>query len=83
MFEVGGLRDRQRDYIDWALRTALSLGIEPDAVLTEDVAIPLAAKLKPPLQICRHLVRAFEAGFEASVKPIDAVTVEGCAVTRD
>ncbi|MET4898628.1 AAA family ATPase [Sphingomonadaceae bacterium jetA1] len=77
VFEFGGLRDRQRDYIDWALRTALSPGIEPDAVLTEDAAILLAAKLKTPLQIGRHLVRAFEAGFEASVKPIDAATVEG------
>lgn len=73
----GDAADRQRDYIDWALRTALSLGIEPDAVLTEDAAILLAAKLKTPLQIGRHLVRAFEAGFEASVKPIDAATVEG------
>lgn len=77
MFEFGGLRDRQRDYIDWALRTALSPGIEPDAVLTKDAAILLAAKLKTPLQIGRHLVRAFEAGFEASVKPIDAATIEG------
>jgi hypothetical protein len=33
LFEFGGLRDRQRDYIDWALRTALSPGIEPDAGL--------------------------------------------------
>ncbi len=76
VFEFGGLRDRQRDYIDWALRTALSPGIEPDAVLTEDAAILLAAKLKTPLQIGRHLVRAFEAGFGASVKTIDAA-VEG------
>jgi hypothetical protein len=72
-----GLRDRQREYIDRALRTALSPGIEPDAVVTKDAAILLAAKLKTPLQIGRHFVRAFEARFEASVKPIDAATVEG------
>ena len=36
----------------------------------------LAAKLKTPLQIGRHLVRAFEAGFEAGVKPVDASIVE-------
>jgi type II secretory pathway predicted ATPase ExeA len=77
VFEFGGLRDRQRDYIDWALRAALSPGIEPDVVLSEDAAILLAAKLKTPLQIGRHLVRAFEAGFGASVKPVDAATVEG------
>jgi hypothetical protein len=34
------------------------------------------AKLKTPLQIGRHLVRAFEAGFEAGVKPVDQTTVE-------
>lgn len=28
------------------------------------------------MQIGRHLVRAFEAGFEAGVKPIDASIVE-------
>ena len=35
-----------------------------------------AAKLKTPLQIGRHLVRAFEAGFEAGVKPVEQITVE-------
>jgi type II secretory pathway predicted ATPase ExeA len=76
IFEFGGLRNQQRDYIDWALRAALSPGIEPEEVLTEDAAILLAARLKTPLQIGRHLVRAFEAGFGASVKPIDAATIE-------
>jgi hypothetical protein len=59
------------------LHTALSPGIEPEDALTEDAAILLAARLKTPLQIGRHLVRAFEAGFGASVKPIDAATIEG------
>ncbi|SEN69543.1 Type II secretory pathway, component ExeA (predicted ATPase) [Sphingomonas gellani] len=77
VFEFGGLRDRQRDYIDWALRAALSPGVEPEDVLTEDAAVLLAARLKTPLQIGRHLVRAFEAGFGASVKPVDAATVDG------
>lgn len=36
----------------------------------------MAARLKTPLQIGRHLVRAFEAGFEMGVKPIDATTVD-------
>ena len=34
------------------------------------------AKLKTPLQIGQHLVRAFEAGFEIGAKPIDAGVVE-------
>ncbi len=42
----------------------------------------LVSKLKTPLQIGRHLVRAFEAGFEAGVKPIDATVVEGVLSAR-
>lgn len=38
--------------------------------------ILLAERLKTPLQIGRYLVRAFEVGFDASVKPVDAATIE-------
>ena len=44
--------------------------------LADDAATLLAAKLKTPLQIGQHLVRAFEAGFEIGAKPIDAGVVE-------
>ena len=76
VFEFGGLRDRQRDYIDWVLKASLGQGAAPEDVLTDDAATLLAAKLKTPLQIGQHLVRAFEAGFEIGAKPIDAGVVE-------
>lgn len=76
MFEFGGLRDRQRDYIDWAMNASLEEGVRAESVLTDEAATILAARLKTPLQIGRHLMRAFEAGFEAGVKPIDAGIVE-------
>ena len=76
VFEFGGLRNRQRDYIDWVLKASLAEGTVPDDVLTDEAATLLAAKLKTPLQIGRHLVRAFEAGFEIGAKPIDAGVVE-------
>jgi type II secretory pathway predicted ATPase ExeA len=76
VFEFGGLRDRQRDYIDWVLRASLKDTIEPDQILTAEAATLLAAKLKTPLQIGQHLVRAFEAGFEIGAKPIDVNIVE-------
>jgi type II secretory pathway predicted ATPase ExeA len=76
VFEFGGLRDRQRDYIDWVLRASLKDSIEPNQVLTDEAATLLAAKLKTPLQIGQHLVRAFEAGFEIGAKPIDVNIVE-------
>jgi type II secretory pathway predicted ATPase ExeA len=76
VFEFGGLRDRQRDYIEWVLKTSLEEGVAPDDVLTDEAATLLAAKLKTPLQLGQHLVRAFEAGFEIGAKPINATVVE-------
>ena len=76
VLEFGGLRDRQRAYLDWALAAALRDGVDRAAIITDDAITLLAAKLKTPLQIGRHLVRAFEAGFEAGVKPVDQTTVE-------
>jgi len=76
VFEFGGLRDQQRDYIDWVLKASLNEGVAPDDVLNDEAATLLAAKLKTPLQIGQHLVRAFEAGFELGTKPIDASIVE-------
>jgi hypothetical protein len=64
VFEFGGLRDRQRDCIDWVLKASLDEGVAPDDVLTDEAATLLAAKLKTPLQIGQHLVRAFEAGMD-------------------
>lgn len=76
VFEFGGLRDRQRDYIDWVMQGILPEGAKVDDVITDDAMTLLAARLKTPLQIGRHLVRAFEAGFEMGVRPVDVTTVE-------
>ena len=76
VFEFGGLRDRQRNYIDWVLKASLDEGVAPDDVLTDEAAKLLAAKLMTPLQIGQHLVRAFVAGLEIGAKPIDASVVE-------
>ncbi len=73
---VRRLRDRPRDYIDRVLKASLGDGMMPDHVLTDEAATLLAAKLKTPLQIGQHLVRAFEAGFEIGAKPITAGVAE-------
>ena len=57
VFEFGGLRDRQRDYIDWVLKISLDEGVTPEDIMTDAAATRLAAKLKTPLQIGQHLVR--------------------------
>ena len=77
VFGFSGLRDRQRDY-----RRLGAEGLAQrkcghlDDVLTDEAATLLAAKLKTPLQIGQHLVRAFEAGFEIGAKPTAAGVVE-------
>lgn len=64
------MRDRQRDYIDWVFKASLDEGVTPDDVLTDEAATLLGAKLKTPLQIGQHLVRAFEVGFENIVEAV-------------
>jgi type II secretory pathway predicted ATPase ExeA len=77
VFEFGGLRDQQRDYITWAIGQCLADGRDIGEVIDDTAIGKLAAKLKTPLQIGRYLVRAFEAGFAADVKPVDGAIVDG------
>src|SRR6267378_4171079 len=71
VFEFGGLRDRQRDYIDWVLKALLDESVAPDDVVTDEATTLLAAKLKTPLQIGQHLVRAFEAGLSHQLNDLE------------
>jgi len=78
VFEFGGLRDQQREYISQCLPDGADI-----ADVIDDAAIAcLAARLRTPLQIGRYLVRAFEAGFAAGVKPVNLDIVDGVLSTR-
>ena len=63
VFEFGGLRDQQRNYIDWVLRASLKEAAEPEEILTAEAATALAAKLKTPLQIGQHWCGALRPGL--------------------
>jgi hypothetical protein len=53
------------------------------ADVIDDAAIARpAARLRTPLQIGRYLVRAFEAGFAAGVKPVNLGLVDGVLSSR-
>jgi len=82
VFEFGGLRDRQRDYIDWVMKASLQEGVDQADVLTDAAATLLAAKLKTPLQIGQHLVRALEAAHEVGAKPVDVDMIEAVLSRR-
>jgi hypothetical protein len=57
-------------------------GCRAEEVMTDAAATRLAAKLKTPLQIGQHLVRAFEAAFEIGAKPVDENVVEAVLSLR-
>jgi type II secretory pathway predicted ATPase ExeA len=82
VFEFGGLRDRQRDYIDRMLKISLEEGVTPEDIMTDAAATRLAARLKTPLPIGQHLVCAFEAGFEVAAKPVDETVAEAVLSLR-
>src|SRR3954453_3633872 len=82
VFEFGGLRDRQRDYIDWVLKSSLEEGVAPEEIMTDAAATRLAARLKTPLQIGQYLVRAFEAGLGGAPKPVEETVVEAVLSLR-
>lgn len=82
IFEFGGLRDRQRDFLDWLLSQALEDGVAASEIISEEALGMLAAKLKTPLQLSRYLIRAFEAGFGMGAKPLDATVVDGVLSCR-
>ena len=76
VFEFGGLRDRQRDYMDWVLRSSLEEGVAPEDVITDAAATRLAAKLNTPVLCGPQLVGDFAAGFSRGVMPIDETVAE-------
>jgi hypothetical protein len=64
------------------LKNSVEEGVAPEDVITDAAAIRLAAKLKTPLQIGQHLVRAFEAAFKIGDKPVDENVVEAVLSLR-
>lgn len=63
VFDFDGIAGHQRDYIAWLLKTCAA---EDAAIaeMIEDAAIDLlAARLRTPLQIERHLTLAFEEAY--------------------
>jgi hypothetical protein len=61
---------------NWVLKSSVEDGVTAEDIITDAAATRLAARLKTPLQIGQHLVRAFEAGFEVGAKPVDESVVE-------
>lgn len=76
-FAFEGIAGHQRAYIAWLLQTCAAEGLRPGDLVAEPAVDLMAAKLRTPLQIERHLTLAFEEGFRVGgEKPLSAEVVE-------
>jgi len=76
IFSLYNLIGNQREYLEWLMQTCTSEGTEISDILEPAALELIAARLKTPLQIEQHLTLAFEAAFQAGVKPVPATVVE-------
>src|SRR5947209_8384055 len=75
-FAFDGIVGQQREYISWLLQACTAEGTRPGGLVADAAVELLAAKLRTPLQIERHLTLAFEEGFRVGEKPVTAEVVE-------
>ena len=75
-FSFDGITGQQREYIVWLLKACAVKGTAVDDLIAEPAVELLAARLRTPLQIERHLTLAFEEGFRIGEKPITTDVVE-------
>lgn len=76
VFTLDGIAGSQREYLRWLLAACARGQAAPEAILTEAAQDLLAARLRTPLQIQRHLALALEAGYQAGETPVPAEVVE-------
>src|SRR5262249_46211915 len=76
IFTLDGLAGSQREYLQWLFHVCTAGKIEPEILLTQEPRDLLASKLRPPLQMQRHLTLAREVGYHTGEQPISAGMVE-------
>jgi len=70
IFEFEGIAGHQREYINWLLRACAAEGTAVSDMIEEAAVELLAARLRTPLQIERHLTLAFEEAYRLGAKPV-------------
>ena len=77
VFDFDGIAGHQREYFAWLLKTWAAVD-SAIAEMIEDAAIDLlAARLRTPLQIERHLTLAFEEAYRLGAKPVPVEIADG------
>jgi type II secretory pathway predicted ATPase ExeA len=75
-FNLDGLGQQKKDYIEWILGQCSYEKITPYDILTREAIELLAERLVTPLQITHYLSLALVKGFTIGTKPIDQDIIE-------
>ena len=76
VFPFEGMAGHQAAYIAWLLERCLKEGADPAAVIEQDAAALLAARLRTPLQVEQYLTLAFEETHRIGEGTVTAAVVE-------
>jgi type II secretory pathway predicted ATPase ExeA len=76
IFDFEGIAGHQRKYIDWLLRACAAESTAAADMIEEAAVELLAARLRTPLQIERHLTLAFEEAYRLGAKPVPVEIAE-------
>lgn len=65
-FAFDGIAGQQREYTAWLLQTCAAEGLRPGDLAADEAVELMAAKLRTPLQIERHLTLPFSTNWSRS-----------------
>jgi hypothetical protein len=77
VFDFDGIVGHQREYIDWLLKICAAEDVALTGMIDEAAIELLAARLRTPLQIERHLTLAFEEAYRLGAKPVPVEIADG------
>jgi type II secretory pathway predicted ATPase ExeA len=77
VFDFDGIVGHQREYIDWLLKICAAEDVALTEMIDEATIELLAARLRTPLQIERHLTLAFEEAYRLGAKPVPVEIADG------
>ncbi len=70
VFDFDGIAGYQKEYILWLLKACAAETIVVADMIDEAAIDLLAARLRTPLQIERHLTMAFEEAYRLGLRPV-------------
>lgn len=76
VFEFDGIMGVQREFTTWLLEQCVTQGADIGDVMEDGAIDMLATRLRTPMQIERHMTRAFEEAYQSGTRPVTAEIVD-------